>query len=62
MAQEIIITIERGGGTTFQVKGVKGMSCKDVTREIEKALGKVANTKLTAEAKAKDNIARQKLR
>ncbi len=44
---EIIIDSE--GAVTITVKGVKGKSCKDVTKQIEKALGSVTSDKPTSE-------------
>ena len=44
---EIIVTPD--GKTTIQTKGFAGGSCRDATRLIERALGKVAGEQLTAE-------------
>jgi hypothetical protein len=44
---EIIVTKE--GQTSVQTKGFSGASCRDASRLIEQALGKVAEDKLTAE-------------
>jgi hypothetical protein len=44
---EIIVT--REGKTSVQTKGFSGASCREASRFIEQALGKVAEDKLTAE-------------
>ena len=44
---EIIVTKE--GKTSVQTKGFSGASCRDASRLIEQALGKVAEDRLTAE-------------
>ena len=44
---EIIVT--REGKTSVQTRGFSGTSCRDASRLIEQALGKVAEDKLTAE-------------
>jgi uncharacterized protein GlcG (DUF336 family) len=43
------ITIDRSGGVSFQVKGVKGASCLDLTDALEKALGTVVSRERTGE-------------
>lgn len=37
--KQVIVTIATDGTPTVEVNGVKGQSCKDLTRELEKALG-----------------------
>lgn len=37
--EEIKITVKSGGSTQIEVNGVKGSSCKDMTRDLEKLLG-----------------------
>ncbi len=37
--QEIDVFIEAGGQVKVEVRGVKGMNCLDVTKELEAALG-----------------------
>jgi hypothetical protein len=44
---EIIVT--REGKTSVQTKGFNGASCREASRLIEQALGKVAEDKLAAE-------------
>lgn len=48
MAEEIKVTIDRKGGISYTVKGVKGKSCKELTKAID-ALGTVTESKNTAE-------------
>lgn len=36
----IVITIDTDGSTTIAVNGVAGRKCKDLTANLEKALGK----------------------
>jgi len=49
MAQQIEITIAEDGGTTIEVKGAKGRSCIDLTKELEKELGAVTDDRKTKE-------------
>lgn len=50
MAQhEIIVTVKKDGAIEYVVKGVKGKSCKDVTKFLDE-LGTVTSTKDTSEA------------
>ena len=46
--RHVIITIE-GGSPKISVLGVKGKSCKDLTRELEAALGETTESKPTNE-------------
>jgi predicted ThiF/HesA family dinucleotide-utilizing enzyme len=46
---EIIIKVNKAGETTVSVNGVSGPGCRDLTANIEKALGKVSQTENTAE-------------
>lgn len=45
----ITIDIDVEGNTTIKVEGVKGKSCKDLTRDIERALGVTKKSTPTAE-------------
>lgn len=47
--QEITIRVGKGGKINLDVAGVKGGACKDITKAMEKALGKTVETKNTAE-------------
>lgn len=46
--QEIKVVIEKDGSLSYTVKGVKGSSCKALTKAID-ALGNVTETKNTGE-------------
>lgn len=46
---DIIITIAPDGTTKILTQGFSGVSCKDATRELEKALGIITDEKLTSE-------------
>lgn len=49
--QEIEVTIERNGQVKVHVQGVKGMSCVDLTQDLEAILGgAIEERDLTAEA------------
>lgn len=56
MSEEIIIEISPEGETTVGVKGVKGTACRDLTRNLEKALGTVTEDKHTAEMTERANV------
>lgn len=47
--QEIEFTINPDGSVGIEVKGAKGASCTELTREIEEALGIVTNRNYTSE-------------
>lgn len=47
--QEIEFTINPDGSVGIAVKGAKGKSCTELTREIEEALGIVQNRTFTSE-------------
>jgi hypothetical protein len=46
---EIEFTIADDGKVSFEVKGLKGKRCLEVTKEIEQALGIVVNREHTSE-------------
>ena len=49
--QEIEVIIEKDGQVRLEVRGVKGESCLDLTKDLEAALGgDVANREMTPEA------------
>lgn len=48
MAEEIKVVIAPDGSFSYTVKGVKGKSCKDLTKAID-ALGRVVESKTTGE-------------
>lgn len=45
----VIITIDKRANVEIEVQGVKGAACKDITRAVEEALGKVTSTEQTGE-------------
>ena len=47
--KKIEITVSPLGSTTIKTSGFTGMSCKDATRELERALGVASNETLTPE-------------
>ena len=47
--QEIKITIGEDGKVNLDVSGVKGSACSDLTKSIEKALGRVEVSKKKSE-------------
>lgn len=47
--EEIIVDISPEGEVKISVKGVKGKSCKDLTKALEAALGDVKESKTTRE-------------
>ena len=49
--QEIDVFVEKDGQVKIEVRGVKGMSCLDLTKDLEAVLGnQIANRELTPEA------------
>jgi hypothetical protein len=49
--QEIDVTIDANGQVHVQVRGAKGMSCLDLTRDLEAALGgEIISREMTPEA------------
>lgn len=49
MAHEITIDVPLKGPVSISVNGVKGKSCKDLTRDFEKELGSATKDTLTKE-------------
>lgn len=49
MSEVITVEIDADGNPVVSVKGVKGKSCKDLTADLEKALGKVTDSSNTRE-------------
>ena len=47
--QEVFLDFNEEDEAIISVKGVAGKSCKDITRELEIALGSVNDEKLTEE-------------
>jgi hypothetical protein len=49
--QEIEVFIEKDGSVRLEVRGCKGMSCLDLTRELEQALGgQILDRQMTPES------------
>jgi hypothetical protein len=49
--QEIDVFVEKDGQVKIEVRGVPGMSCLDLTKELEAILGgEVVSREMTAEA------------
>ncbi len=49
--QEIDVFVEKDGQVRIEVRGVKGTSCLDLTKDLEAVLGdRIANRELTPEA------------
>ena len=47
----ITLTFDDDDNIVLKVTGVKGKICKEITRDVEEALGKVISTELTPEYK-----------
>lgn len=47
--QEIKVIISKDGKVTIDVEGIKGSGCKNLTKALEKALGKTTKSKKKAE-------------
>jgi hypothetical protein len=55
MAEEIVrIRVSPEGNATISVKGVKGRSCKELTKTFEEGLGKVVSSENTSEMYEKE--------
>ncbi len=49
--QEIEVVIDKDGQVKLEVRGVKGMSCLDLTKDLEAALGgQIEERQMTAES------------
>ncbi|BAU65768.1 hypothetical protein STA3757_31590 [Stanieria sp. NIES-3757] len=49
--QEIDVFIEKDGQVKIEIRGVKGMSCLDLTKDLEAVLGnQIAAREMTSEA------------
>lgn len=49
--QEIDVFVEKDGQVKIEVRGVKGMSCLNLTKDLEAVLGdRITNRELTPEA------------
>jgi len=58
--QEIELIIDASGNVQVKVRGVAGMSCLDLTAELERALGgEIASREMTPEAYPSDETEAQ---
>ena len=46
--KKVVIRVKKGGAMTYEVQGVKGSSCMDLTKELDN-LGEVGEVCLTSE-------------
>jgi hypothetical protein len=54
--QEIVVTIGEDGKVQIQVRGVNGMKCLELTKELEEALGgEIISRIMTPEALEQEN-------
>lgn len=53
--EKITVTIKPNGNTLVAVNGVKGAACKNLTADLEKALGKVESDTATEEMNEQAN-------
>lgn len=60
MARGEIITTIKDGKATVTVRGIKGKACKEVTAELEKALGRKISDRPTRELTEQPECLRQK--
>ena len=56
MSNEIEIIFNTDGTSTMKVNGVKGKSCKELTKPFEKALGITTDDKTTPEYFQPENV------
>lgn len=61
MPEEIKVVIAPDGSMSYTVRGVKGKSCRDLTKAID-ALGVVSESKTTSEYCELPNVQQQKQR
>lgn len=59
---KVTVTIAPDGTTSIEVEGVKGKGCLELTRDIERALGKVTEDKKTSEYRERPRDNRLKAR
>lgn len=62
MPEQVIVEIDEQGNSTVTVKGVAGVSCKSITEDLEKALGKVTEDKKTSDYYLPEPSVRQQVR
>lgn len=49
LGEKLEVIIDRAGGITISVKGVKGKKCLSFTKDLEERLGKVLERRLTTD-------------
>lgn len=49
MAETIKVVISKTGEIEYEVSGVKGKKCKDLTKAIDEISGKIISTEVTGE-------------
>ena len=54
--QEIEILISEDGSIEFNIRGIKGPKCLELTKLIEKSLGKIKELNLTSEYYEKETM------
>lgn len=54
--ETVTINVDPSGNTTISVKGVTGRRCQDVTRDLERLLGKKTGDKLTADYHKREEL------
>lgn len=57
--EQIIITVAPTGATTVAVKGCAGPSCKDLSRDIERALGRTTTDAETDDYRRQAEVVRK---
>lgn len=62
MTQEVIVDISPEGEIEISVNGVKGQSCTDITKNLEKALGVEGQRTLTNEYYEKNDSHKERNR
>jgi hypothetical protein len=62
MAEEIIVEVSPQGEVKVSVKGVKGKSCKDMTKALEAAFGDVQSSVKTSEFNETPLVSKVKVR
>lgn len=62
MPAKIIMTFDNNDDVVLEVVGAKGKACKDMTREIEKALGSVKESTTKPEFKQVETKTAQRIK
>ena len=59
MAETVIVSVDQDGNVKVSVEGVSGPHCKKVSEAIEKALGGVTNSEVTADFRKTAAVGKQ---